>query len=744
MRGRGPGIGESDADMTVRSKAEATARMYELAGQPVEPLGPGSKEKRSAFEALGRAVGLDLVGVSSKVECGRRIAVRLDVSWDSTCYSTGDTITLTGMCRLLDEIDRRSSEATVAPYQNHTAAGDEETEVTTDGPDLERRVAESISDLSRSTESPIEFGVVGSPVDQDDILFADGSWRTHLTAVAGWLRLSADLDLSSDVAFDDSLAKGLGLEEDWSVGVGDPVAEVLVPRLADRLDRALDLREQFLGDLEGAVEGTATKESASASWAASWDEVEDDEEVEGSGPIHAVASTRPISQFGLWASYGELNLSPSYQRADVWPTTNSQMLIESILRGIPLPSIILLERVEDRRTVYEVVDGKQRLTSILRFIGRHPRAVEIVQERSRVWNVPDLLTTFQTDYPEFKRLWKKHDKTRLTAQVERLNYFPFALRSGDVKPLGGELAPFRGKYYCEIRNQSVTVLNQPRTVRYVFEEPGEYQLPIILYKQVTSEQIHEVFSLYNKQGKHLNAEEIRNALYHHLALMKALVVTAGDSGQVDIDAPFLEGPWADLSSIQQVLDTYGFGQAGYKRTKLLSWVSSVLLLEDGSPERRSTANHINALLKRVADDKRDVLRDEAKVREAMVVLDKGIDVHAAIPPDVWAKHFVNSQSKGKWQELQLVASLIGLSAAFVVRGDDLLDLVEQKLDQLETASASWKRPTKTQSKEQWQFIAEVVAGLLGVLDVSVDEADATLREQFGASGLKSLVALWDK
>ena len=56
---------------------------------------------------------------------------------------------------------------------------------------------------------------------------------------------------------------------------------------------------------------------------------------------------------------------------------------------------------------------------------------------------------------------------------------------------------------------------------------------MITYKQVTSEQIHEVFSLYNKQGKHLNAEEIRNALYHHLAFMKALVVTAGDSGTVD-------------------------------------------------------------------------------------------------------------------------------------------------------------------------------------------------------------------
>src|SRR5262245_51035981 len=91
--------------MAARSKSEATARMYQLAGEPVEPLGPGSKEKRSALEALGRAVGLDLVEVRTKVACGDQIAARLDVAWDSTCHSAGDTITLIGMNRLLDGYD---------------------------------------------------------------------------------------------------------------------------------------------------------------------------------------------------------------------------------------------------------------------------------------------------------------------------------------------------------------------------------------------------------------------------------------------------------------------------------------------------------------------------------------------------------------------------------------------------------------------------------------------------------------
>ena len=137
----------------------------------------------------------------------------------------------------------------------------------------------------------------------------------------------------------------------------------------------------------------------------------------------------------------------------MWPTTSSQLLVESILRGIPLPSIIILERVDPGRTSYEVVDGKQRLTSILRFMGCHPRAVELVDQKAEQWGVPDLRTTFQEDYPAFKKLWKKNEAERLTAQVERLRYFPFPLRSGDVKPLSGELAALRGKYYSEIRER---------------------------------------------------------------------------------------------------------------------------------------------------------------------------------------------------------------------------------------------------------------------------------------------------
>lgn len=739
---------------SVRTKTEATARMYELAGEPAQPLGPGSKEKRSALEALGRVVGLDLSRAPSKIECGRLISARVDVVWGPDCYSTGDTITLVGMNRLLDAVEQpdqiRSDDAASPVLQSREVSGidtedrNDSSNLAAGERELERRIAEGIASLSEPTATPAGFECSGPAIGADSIQFGDGSWRSHVAEVQGWLHLSGDLDLASADAFDESLVKGLGLDDDWATGGSVPSDEVLFPRLADRLDRGLALREAFLEELESTFEGSATHSSASAHWALSWEEVQDEEENEGSGPIHAEAATWPITEFVEYANEDELNLSPSYQRADVWPTTDSQILVESILRGIPLPSIIILQQKTHGRTTYEVVDGKQRLTSILRFTGHHPRAVALIREKADQWAVPDLLQTFQRDYPRFKKLWKTHETRRLTAQFERLLYFPFPLRSGKVKPLSGELERLRGKYYCEIRNESISVLGEPRAVRYIFEQQSKYKLPVIVYEQVTSEQIHEVFSLYNKQGKHLNAEEIRNALYHQLAMMRALLVTAGDSVDVDTVAPFLRPEWGELKSTQRVLDRYGFGQAGYKRTKLLSWVSSVLLLDDGSPDRRSTANHINSLLKRVAEQSGDPLRDEATVAKAMMLLDKGLDAHAGIPPEVWARQFVNSQGKGKWQELQLVAALIGLSAAYAVHGADLDRVVEGKLGEIARASASWVRPTKTQSKEQWGFIASVVGELLEVLEAPAEHAHEALASSFGASGLLALMALRGK
>lgn len=66
---------------------------------------------------------------------------------------------------------------------------------------------------------------------------------------------------------------------------------------------------------------------------------------------------------------GQLNLEPGFQRDSVWSDRDRRGLMDSLFRGYPLPAIFLYRRSEEGRLVYDVIDGKQRLETILRFVG---------------------------------------------------------------------------------------------------------------------------------------------------------------------------------------------------------------------------------------------------------------------------------------------------------------------------------------------------------------------------------------
>jgi uncharacterized protein with ParB-like and HNH nuclease domain len=65
-----------------------------------------------------------------------------------------------------------------------------------------------------------------------------------------------------------------------------------------------------------------------------------------------------------------LELRPSFQRKPVWTDKQRNALIESILLDIPIPEVyVQVTQAEDGSEEYGVVDGQQRLRTILQFIG---------------------------------------------------------------------------------------------------------------------------------------------------------------------------------------------------------------------------------------------------------------------------------------------------------------------------------------------------------------------------------------
>ena len=63
----------------------------------------------------------------------------------------------------------------------------------------------------------------------------------------------------------------------------------------------------------------------------------------------------------------EITIDPEFQRLFRWDISQKSKLIESFLLGIPLPSIFVFEKTDG---TWELIDGLQRLSTVLEFMGR--------------------------------------------------------------------------------------------------------------------------------------------------------------------------------------------------------------------------------------------------------------------------------------------------------------------------------------------------------------------------------------
>jgi len=154
-----------------------------------------------------------------------------------------------------------------------------------------------------------------------------------------------------------------------------------------------------------------------------------------------------------WQREGTLELNPNFQRRPVWKKGAKSYLIDTILRGLPIPIIFLRDIPADLRTFKakrDVVDGQQRIRTVLSFISR------------------DLLKDFEEDRDDFT-ISKIHNH--------------------DVG----------GKTFKELsKDDKQKIL--------------DYQFSVHSFPSDTDDrEILQIFARMNSTGVKLNAQELRNA-----------------------------------------------------------------------------------------------------------------------------------------------------------------------------------------------------------------------------------------
>lgn len=173
------------------------------------------------------------------------------------------------------------------------------------------------------------------------------------------------------------------------------------------------------------------------------------------------SNTITISNF--WENYllEKYNFDPPYQRLSVWSDEKQSYFIDSIMKNFPVPPIFLRQMIDDTtgKTSYEVIDGKQRLTSITRFIEN---------------------------------------------EIPVANEYP-------VEELDNEI--LSGIFFNELDTPELSIYKK---------KFWSYKLPIEYIDTASQATIDNIFDRLNRNGEPLRGQELRNAKYHNTPLIKII------------------------------------------------------------------------------------------------------------------------------------------------------------------------------------------------------------------------------
>lgn len=209
--------------------------------------------------------------------------------------------------------------------------------------------------------------------------------------------------------------------------------------------------------------------------------------------IHTDAYPMSIGELMSVYRDGELDIHPEFQRFFRWSPLQRSKFIESILLGIPIPSIFVSQRDDG---VWDVVDGVQRLSTIFEFTGilkdRHGEIAPPTQLiatdylpglEDMVWQDDDhpdssfsnaLRIDFKRQKLDIKIVKKESDENTKYDLFERLN------------TLGSKLAD------QEVRNCLLVMIN-PSLYRWL-EELAEFQ-PFQDTIQLTDRSLQERYDM---------------------------------------------------------------------------------------------------------------------------------------------------------------------------------------------------------------------------------------------------------
>ena len=139
-----------------------------------------------------------------------------------------------------------------------------------------------------------------------------------------------------------------------------------------------------------------------------------------------------------WNSKNEIKLNPKYQRNRVWNDKTKSYLIDTVLRGLPMPPIFLRQTIDviAKVTYREVIDGQQRLRSIIEFVNNE---FDILKKHNKEYGgytfdqLPDHIKEEFLEYQIFAVVINEKDDNVIYDMFARLNTNNYILNRQELR-----------------------------------------------------------------------------------------------------------------------------------------------------------------------------------------------------------------------------------------------------------------------------------------------------------------------
>jgi uncharacterized protein with ParB-like and HNH nuclease domain len=97
--------------------------------------------------------------------------------------------------------------------------------------------------------------------------------------------------------------------------------------------------------------------------------------------MHYTNSQMKLDELIGYFNTKKINLIPPFQRGHVWKLPDRRRLLENMVKGRPIPAIFLYKEAAGSQFEYNILDGKQRLESLILFIGSARSDLNVVGVR---------------------------------------------------------------------------------------------------------------------------------------------------------------------------------------------------------------------------------------------------------------------------------------------------------------------------------------------------------------------------